>query len=77
MLKWLKETDRVLRGEATRMAALRGERIEVSASGLSVIILLLALVYGACMGCFAVFRPEGPNYEQLGHHGEDARPVLP
>jgi hypothetical protein len=64
MLRWLKETDRVLRGEVTRMAALRGEQIEVSAVGLSVVVLLLALLYGACMGCFALFRPEGPNYMQ-------------
>jgi hypothetical protein len=29
------------------------------------VAFLLAVVYGLCMGCFAVFRPDGPVYVQL------------
>ncbi len=65
MRNWLKELDRVLRGEATRMAALRGEDIQIPAAGLSVVVFLLAMVYGVCMGCFAVFRADGPVYVQM------------
>lgn len=65
MWNWLKELDRVLRGEATRMAALRGEDIKIPAAGLSVVIFLLAVVYGVCLGCFAVFRADGPVYMQM------------
>ncbi len=62
---WLKELDRVLRGEATRMAALRGEDIQIPAAGLSVVVFLLAVIYGVCMGCFALFRADGPVYMQV------------
>ena len=65
MWNWIKHLDRILRGEATRMAELRDEDIKIPAAGLSVIIFLLAMIYGACMGCFAVFRPDGPAYMQL------------
>jgi hypothetical protein len=65
MFKWLRQTDQVLRGEATRLATLRGERLPISGFGLSVMIFLLALVYGACMGSFAAVRPVNASYWQL------------
>lgn len=54
MLHWIKSLDRILRGEATRPADLRRGTIDVPLGGLSVVILLLGVVYGACMGTFAV-----------------------
>ncbi len=65
MLKWLKDLDRILRGEATNLSALREGRIEVPVVGLSFVILALGLITGSCVGSFAVFRPKGPYFMQL------------
>jgi len=54
---WLRELDRLLRGDATRPAALRRGTIEVPIDGLAMMILLLGLLYGLCMGCYALFQP--------------------
>ena len=61
MLNWMKELDRLLRGEATRLSALRRGTIEISPDGLSMVILVLGLLYGACMGCYALFRSGDPT----------------
>jgi hypothetical protein len=54
--------DRVLRGEATRLPELSEETIQIPAGGLSVVVLGLGMVYGVCMGCFAlVNRQELPD----------------
>lgn len=50
----LKDLDRLLRGEATRPSALRRGAIEISESGLPLLICLLGIFYGLCMGCFAL-----------------------
>ncbi len=65
MWKWLKELDRVLRGEATRLEDLREGTIPIPAHGLSAVLLALAMLYGMCMGCFALFRADGPVFAQL------------
>jgi hypothetical protein len=65
MANWLRDLDRILRGDATHPAALREETIDVPAGGIAVVVLALAVVYGLCMGCYAVFRPDGPCYWQL------------
>lgn len=62
---WIRELDRILRGDATRPSALRRGQVEVPAGGLSVVIVLLGLTYGACMGCFALFKTGGPSWPQL------------
>jgi hypothetical protein len=62
---WVRELDRILRGDATRPSALRRGQVEVPAGGLSVVLVLLGAAYGACMGCFALFRPGGPAWLQL------------
>ncbi len=53
-----KDLDRILRGEATRLPALRRGTIEVPVVGLTLALIVLAMVYGACMGSFAAFRGE-------------------
>lgn len=65
MLKWFRDLDRILRGEATNLPALRAGRIDVPLGGLTVVILILGLVTGSCVGSFAVFRPGGPFFMQL------------
>lgn len=51
-----RELDRILRGEATRPTDLAGGAVDVPVGGLAGVLGLLAMVYGACMGSFAVFR---------------------
>ena len=65
MRRWLNDLDRILRGEATRLSALREGQIEMPVGGLALVILLLAVLYGVCMGSYAVFRPDGPVFMQL------------
>jgi hypothetical protein len=65
MLHWLKELDRILRGEATQPAALRGGRIELPAAGLSVVAILLGMFYGLCMGTFAVVSGKSWGVAQM------------
>jgi hypothetical protein len=62
MRTWWRDLDRILRGEATRLSALRGGTIDVPAGGLTVLLIGLAMAYGACMGTFSVFRgaPDAP-----------------
>src|SRR5262245_2392138 len=48
--------DRILRGEATRATELRDGRLTFPVFGLSVVGVVLAGVYGACMGCYSIFR---------------------
>jgi hypothetical protein len=60
MRRWLRELDRILRGETTRLAALRGENMEIPLGGLLLLILLMAMWYGTCMGSFAGSHEGGP-----------------
>src|SRR5687768_1608447 len=54
MMNALRQLDRILRGDATRLSELRGGGIQVPALGLSGILIALGLFYGACMGTFAI-----------------------
>lgn len=54
MFRSLKQLDQILRGEATRLPALRQGQIEISVRGLAGVLLALCLAYGLCMGLFAV-----------------------
>lgn len=53
-----KDLDRILRGEATRLPSLRRGTIEVPVVGLTMVLIVLAMLYGACMGSFATFQGE-------------------
>jgi len=70
MLTWIRALDRLLKGEVTRLSALRTGAIDVPLGGLSAMILILGIIYGLCMGAFAlVARWHTPElymgYEQL------------
>mgnify|MGYP000041215784 CR=1 FL=1 len=65
MLNWLRELDQVLRGEKTRVSDLQEGSIRINTAGLSVLVIALGMVYGACMGTFALLREGGPVYQQL------------
>lgn len=65
MINCLSDLDRILRGEATRLSALRGETIDINGGRLAIVIVGLAMIYGASMGCFAAFHPERANLMQM------------
>lgn len=65
MWDWLQELDRILRGDATRLSALRQGTIDVPVFGLSVMIVALGMLYGLCMGCFAIFSGHGASLLQV------------
>lgn len=62
MWQWLLELDRILRGDATRLSALRDGTIEISARRLIGVLIVLAMIYGACMGSFSLLKSEGQTY---------------
>lgn len=65
MRKWLGQLDRILRGDATQLPALREGRIDISGRGLSTVLLILAMIYGLCMGCFAMTRGTTDAWKQV------------
>lgn len=65
MRKWLGQLDRILRGEATQVTALRDGGIEISARGLTIVLIVLAMLYGVCMGCFAMTRGTTDAWKQV------------
>ena len=67
MRNWVKSLDRVLKGEATRPAALRGGTIDLPLGGLTVVVLLLGVVYGACMGSFALITRWNTSARDAGY----------
>ena len=54
MWNWIRTLDRILRGEVTRLPNLRAGQLDIPIFGLIVIIDMLAVIYGACMGIFAL-----------------------
>jgi hypothetical protein len=71
MWKSIQALDRILKGEATRLADLRLGTLDVPLAGLSLVILVLGAFYGACMGAFAIITRHGTGaaamgYQQLG-----------
>jgi hypothetical protein len=63
--KGLAELDRILRGETTRPSVLRTGQMEVNAPRLGLVVILLGGLYGLCMGWFALFTRDVPEYRQL------------
>ncbi len=59
------ELDRLLRGEATRAAELQRGAIGVDPLRLSLDSIALSMVYGACMGSFALFSTRNVRVLQV------------
>jgi hypothetical protein len=64
MRRAVQELDRILRGEVTRVAALREHGLAISAGRLGLVVLVLAALYGLCMGAYGLFHPDGPVWRQ-------------
>ena len=65
MFKHFKNLDRVLRGDATRLEELRSGRLEVPAAGLAMAGLVLAALYGACMGSYGIVTGKEGGWMQI------------
>lgn len=50
------ELDSLLRGESTKPDAIEGHSLQVSARGLTLIAILLAMFYGLCMGSYSLLK---------------------
>jgi len=59
------ELDRLLRGEVTQTASLQRGAIEVDPGRLSLVAIVLSMVYGACMGTFALFSARSASAMQV------------
>jgi hypothetical protein len=56
MLKWLTHLDRLLRGEVTRREEISDGQIKIDAAGIAVLIVVLGMIYGLCMGSFSLMK---------------------
>ncbi|WP_422928014.1 hypothetical protein [Singulisphaera sp. PoT] len=65
MRGWWRDLDRILRGEATKLSSLRRGTIEIPAGGITFVLILLSMFYGACMGSFSLLKESGPETQQL------------
>lgn len=70
MLGSLKLLDRILRGEMTRPSQLQDGKLTFPIFGVSFVGLVLAMVYGACMGLYSIIRvfehiQSSDDYRQL------------
>lgn len=65
MLEWFKQLDKILRGDATRLSSLADAEIKIPARELALATLLLGVVYGCCVGSFAVIQSAGQAYKQF------------
>ncbi len=63
MLGWLTHLDRLLRGDATRPEELREGRINIDAGGMAVLIVLLGMIYGLCMGSYSLLKEIPENFD--------------
>ena len=52
----LLQLDRVLRGDVTRPDQLRDGRINVDLRGLAIVVAVLGVIYGVCMGSYSVLK---------------------
>jgi hypothetical protein len=56
MISWIRPLDSLLRGDATRIDQLHDGELRVPILGLAVVIDVLGLIYGACMGVFSLTK---------------------
>ncbi|OJW20313.1 MAG: hypothetical protein BGO49_05315 [Planctomycetales bacterium 71-10] len=63
--KGFRDLDRILRGELTRLPALRDGEVPVAPGRLTWVVVGLCMAYGACMGTFSLLSPQGPGLMQV------------
>ncbi len=62
---WLREVDRLLRGQATESANLRQGGLPVTSDRLQLAVVVLGFVYGLCMGTYALLKGGDGAFLQL------------
>jgi hypothetical protein len=65
MREWLAELDDLLRGRKTSRELLAEGTGQIRLRPLVLVSVALAIVYGACMGCYAVFNRPDPQAMQV------------
>jgi hypothetical protein len=65
MYRAFKALDRVLRGEATQLPALREGNIPIPAGSLTGVLIVLGMIAGACTGLFAVITRYSDDPEHV------------
>lgn len=65
MIRWFKQLDEVLRGDAVRDGGLDRGVGQVSLTGLTVVAIVLNGVYGLSVGSFTVIRTGGEQWIQM------------
>ena len=63
LTNWLYHLDRILRGEATRPPDIQQADIQIPVLGITLVVVVLAMIYGFCMGVFGIAT--GIESEQL------------
>ncbi len=56
MIKWLSHLDRILRGDVTRREEISDGQIKIDPAAVAVMIVLLGMIYGLCMGSFSLMK---------------------
>jgi hypothetical protein len=59
MLEWFRRLDEIIRGDATQLSKLKDGQVQIPVGGISIAAAVLGVVYGICMGSFAVIRTGG------------------
>ncbi len=57
MRKWLKQLDQILRGDATDVSNLQDGQFPLPVFGVGILLILLSMLYGACIGSFNLLHP--------------------
>jgi hypothetical protein len=65
MWQWIRHLDRLLRGQATQIDELKDGKLNIPIFGLAVVIDILGLVYGACMGAFSLTSGGSGHWMQV------------
>ncbi|MCF7958567.1 MAG: hypothetical protein K9M57_08990 [Phycisphaerae bacterium] len=65
MLKWFRQLDKIIRGDATQMASLRAGQIEFPFGGITIALTILGLGFGLCMGSFKMTQGHEDAWKQL------------
>ena len=65
MLQSFKQLDNILRGQATQLPSLQQGQIEIPLRGISLVLLVLGLLYGICMGSYSMIQGSDDRFMQL------------
>ncbi len=63
--QWIKDLDQLVRGEATKLSALRKGIIDLPSDGLQIAIVFLGMIYGMCMGSYALLKGDSTSFLQF------------